>query len=348
MKRLLTFAAAFFLSHQAAQATTFSLVADETPEHPAVILIKGQFTIEDKNKDVDSFTTIAVNRKKPAIVFLDSPGGVSWTGMQLGRIIRRHGFTTAVADDTQCTSACALAWLGGNERFMGANARIGFHAAKSNDKPEINGAANAVIGAYLYELGITDTRAIVYVTKAPPELMTWLTMTDAITYGIAAKSFSLVQDQWVWARPALGWRLPRKYVDPARGSFSAGDRKRDSGQAPILFSIKNGETLLLRNQTSVTSNCQPLFETIQGIDILEGPPELSLKAEPAMMHTSTTSGECPHQVPGVKVMVTASRVTEQKEATLIYRVRYQTKNGPWQNTGRFHMLMFPETKAASE
>src|SRR5690242_12124571 len=62
-----------------ASAATMEVIADETPEHPAIILIKGKFTIENKNKDADLglFVTIAGKQKKPAVVFLDSPGGTA-------------------------------------------------------------------------------------------------------------------------------------------------------------------------------------------------------------------------------------------------------------------------------
>jgi hypothetical protein len=119
-----------------------------------------------------------------------------------------------VADDTQCTSACALAWLGGKERFMGANARIGFHAASvtDNSHPSASAAANAVIGAYLHEVGITDVNGIIYLTKADPQSITWLNLADAIRYRISVKTFDPSQERWSWTRSALGlW--PRRHVD---------------------------------------------------------------------------------------------------------------------------------------
>ena len=44
-------------------------------------------------------------------------------------------------------------------------------------------------------------------------------------------------------------------------------------------------------------------------------------------------------------MVTASDVAERKKATLIFRVSYITRSGPWQQTIRFRMLMFPAAQA---
>jgi hypothetical protein len=46
-------------------------------------------------------------------------------GLRIGEAIRRMGFSTIVPDGRHCASACAFAWLGGIERFIGTDARIG-------------------------------------------------------------------------------------------------------------------------------------------------------------------------------------------------------------------------------
>jgi hypothetical protein len=95
---------------------------------------------------------------------------------------------------------------------MGGNARIGFHAA--GDKTEVSSYGNAVIGAYLYELGITDFNVIIHLTKASPYSMTWLTMADAIRWKIDAKAFSFSQDRWSWAKEAQTGSGPPRRIDP--------------------------------------------------------------------------------------------------------------------------------------
>lgn len=115
---------------------------------------------------------------------------------------------------------------------------------------------------------------------------------------------------------------------------------------PQLFSIKGGETLLLRSLTSVTGNCDPLFVSFNSIDVIEGPPELYLKFEPGKVNTYTSTRNCPEAVPGGRVMLTATGVDERKEAMLVFRVSYQTKTGPWQQTIRFRILMFPGVQAS--
>jgi hypothetical protein len=202
MRHLLAFAFAFLLTLQTAQAADISIVAQETPDHPAIILIKGQLMKEDYQKDVTQFSALA-GYQKNAIVFLNSPGGQLQTALNIGLAIYQHGFSTAVADGTTCTSACALAWLGGKERFMGKGARIGFHSPRVGETLEISSVGNAMVGAYLVQVGIKDFTAIGFVTQARPEAMTWLNLSDAIRYHITAKAFSFSQDQWSWAQQEL-------------------------------------------------------------------------------------------------------------------------------------------------
>jgi hypothetical protein len=201
MKRLLTIVAVLFFAH-GTQAAEISIVAQETPNHPAIILIKGQFMKDDYQKDVTLFSALA-GYQKNAIVFFNSPGGQLRTALDIGLVIYQHGFSTAVAPGTVCTSACALAWLGGKERFMGNGARIGFHAARVGTTNEISSVGNAMIGAFLVQVGIKEIGTIAFVTQTRPETFTWLTLSDAIRYHIAAKAFSFSQDEWSWAQQEL-------------------------------------------------------------------------------------------------------------------------------------------------
>jgi uncharacterized protein YecT (DUF1311 family) len=69
---------------------------------------------------------------------------------------------------------------------------VGFHAAYTNKdgQPAISSAANAVIGAYLNQLGLSAA-AIVYITSSPPEGMQWLNLADARRFGIDVQPVDL-------------------------------------------------------------------------------------------------------------------------------------------------------------
>jgi hypothetical protein len=114
--------------------------------------------------------------------------------------------------------------------------------------------------------------------------------------------------------------------------------------APMLFSIRGGETLLLRQLGWITSDCVSTFSSLEGIDILDGPPEVTLKFEPGQVNLTTAAGKvCPKPLPGGNIMITASKeIADQKEANLTFRLRVKTKQiSGGTVTLRYHLLLFP-------
>ena len=113
--------------------------------------------------------------------------------------------------------------------------------------------------------------------------------------------------------------------------------------APTLFSIRGGETLPLRLFANVTPDCLSMFTGFDGIGIMDGPPEITLKFEPGQVVVNTLAGRVCKPVRGGTIMITAVKnIDEQKEANLTFRVRYRTKqsnSNTW--TSRYHLLMFP-------
>jgi hypothetical protein len=141
------------------------------------------------------------NSLREAMVVFQSDGGAVFEGIKIGRIIRQKDFATLVAG--RCASACAVAWLGGTHRYMATGAQIGFHAAYDAQSRQQTGYANALVGGYLRELGLSDG-AIAYITVAAPNEMAWLTTDTARLYGI---------DMTIVAASALPPPLPP--LDPA-------------------------------------------------------------------------------------------------------------------------------------
>lgn len=120
-----------------------------------------------------------------AIVIMKSPGGHLEAAISIGAQIRIKQWATAVPKDMMCASACALAWLGGTRRYMAASSRIGFHAAYiiHGQQMRESGMANAIVGAYLNELGL-PLDAIKFITSAAPDDIKWMTIREAILLGI--------------------------------------------------------------------------------------------------------------------------------------------------------------------
>lgn len=149
------------------------------------ILVNGDIKYEDKEVFLSKISPFS-----SGLVVFNSRGGSAFAGIGIGRAIRMRGFTTWVPSGSFCASACAIAWLGGVRRLMGRTALIGFHSVYTvkNGAPVEASAGNAVYGAYLAQLGLSD-RAIMYLSNAAPTSMNWLTPAEAQSFGIDLKVF---------------------------------------------------------------------------------------------------------------------------------------------------------------
>lgn len=165
------------ICHQAAAAKITKLVQDGKN----FIFVEGTFLASD----IADFKKLAVEFDTAVVVF-NSTGGAALVGTEIGRIISLRGYSTAVGPNAVCASSCALAWLAGQERYVWKGARVGFHAiyVTPNGTPTVSSDGNALVGAYLRQLGFPD-RTIVYITQTSPTSIQWLTPEDAKQYGIA-------------------------------------------------------------------------------------------------------------------------------------------------------------------
>ena len=151
----------------------------------ALITVSGEIALSDGNRF--AAVVAGLGQQRAAVVF-GSPGGSLLAGLQIGQIISVHHYATFVPQETFCASACAFAWLSGTPRIMQEGGRIGFHAAYVNDgdaKVE-TGVGNALVGAYMTNLGLS-VEAIIFLERAHPDEITWLTQGDAQRLGIAMK-----------------------------------------------------------------------------------------------------------------------------------------------------------------
>jgi hypothetical protein len=174
---------ALIVFSQRSTAAEMSIAQAETQGAPAIVTLYGEFVTED----IERFRSLTAFISR-AVILLQSDGGALIAGIQIGKIIRLKGYATFIPDNTMCSSACAIAWLGGVKRIAGRHAHIGFHAAaKGLGGPE-TGMGNALLGAYLSQIGLPEI-AIAYITVASPQDMTWLNFEDAKKLGIDVMPF---------------------------------------------------------------------------------------------------------------------------------------------------------------
>lgn len=131
-----------------------------------------------------------------ARVYFDSPGGLTFEGMELGKAIRELHFNTDVGaqgdrggkPSSICASACAYAYAGGEGRFLTAKSGLlGIHQFYSDRKKEPSRDIQAISGlmlAYLTDMGV-DAHAFSLASMTAPEEMLILTPEDAEQLGFA-------------------------------------------------------------------------------------------------------------------------------------------------------------------
>ena len=145
-----------------------------------------------------------------AVVRLDSRGGQIGTAINIGLVIHEKGYATYVGPGRLCASACSLAWLAGQPHAKDDSAMIGFHGAfvPKDGHFEPSAPGNAAIGAYLTTLHF-DMKAVIYMTTALPDQMSWLTPQIAAAYDIPYEGRREVETTHLNAAvPATEARLP--------------------------------------------------------------------------------------------------------------------------------------------
>lgn len=97
------------------------------------------------------------------IVRLESPGGLVLPALQVATIIQQRGLDTYVG--RLCASACTVAFLGGHQRWLASDARLGFHQAHAS------GVSADEASAFLqaaYEKFAVPPPFVAHVLRTPP------------------------------------------------------------------------------------------------------------------------------------------------------------------------------------
>lgn len=124
-------------------------------------------------------------------VFLNSPGGSVTDGLEIGRAIRAEGWTTRVAKDKICLSACPYILAGGAKREVSLMGHVGVHQhyfGKNTVLPaflaveDIQRGQGEVMG-YLVEMGISPLLMMPALVTPPDEIYI-LTRAELLEYGV--------------------------------------------------------------------------------------------------------------------------------------------------------------------
>jgi len=112
------------------ESTKLAVGVDTTPTHQ-LRLLRGATELE-LSGGMNFGTAAAINQLLDAaptvkVIHLNSQGGRVAEGYEIYKIIRNRKLITYTSTD--CASACTIAFLAGPQRYLAANAHLGFHSA---------------------------------------------------------------------------------------------------------------------------------------------------------------------------------------------------------------------------
>jgi hypothetical protein len=175
--RVRVYFAWILLATTPAPAATIT-VSPQRTDRPMVVMIEGALGARDEEQFAAKTASLS-----SAFVAFSSDGGDFVAGVRIGEAIRRKKLSTIVPDGRRCASACALAWLGGVERFIGSDARLRFHAASNSASDTENDVVKAMVSTYLAEIGLSH-EVVTYITQAASNEPVWLNMSGVAEWGI--------------------------------------------------------------------------------------------------------------------------------------------------------------------
>ncbi len=104
------------------------------------------------------------------------------------------------------------------------------------------------------------------------------------------------------------------------------------------IALKSGESADL-GLVYWVSHCKSIMIGLPTIDILDGPPEVTITIRAEMVLPRLQN--CPNKVAGGTIVAKASTIEEPKQAQITYRVNYKTKEGDRPRSYVYNLSLFP-------
>jgi hypothetical protein len=105
----------------------------------------------------DALEKVLVQNKKYTLVQIESPGGFVIEGMRMAKLVEQRKMDTVSLES--CASACTFVLAAGTDRYLGPEARVGFHRSGTRYGPVGNGWSETdhQIAKFYSERGVNDT-----------------------------------------------------------------------------------------------------------------------------------------------------------------------------------------------
>ncbi|WP_158931907.1 hypothetical protein [Acidisphaera sp. S103] len=127
------------------------------------------------------FAAVLAGAPQVRAVRLESPGGYVQPALTVADIIRTRGLDTYVG--RFCASACTLAFLGGQHRYVAPDARLGFHQASASGVAQVR--VDSVM-RQAYGAASVPAAFIDHVLRTPPEALWFPSRDELVETGVAS------------------------------------------------------------------------------------------------------------------------------------------------------------------
>jgi hypothetical protein len=105
------------------------------------------------------------------------------------------------------------------------------------------------------------------------------------------------------------------------------------------IALKNGESVELTDAYYISTLCRSLLTGTPEVEVLDGPPGVSVTIKEAMI-TPRTYG-CAKPVAGGKVVISARDIDEPSYSTMTVRIKYKTREGERVRSQVYKISLFP-------
>lgn len=112
------------------------------------------------------------------------------------------------------------------------------------------------------------------------------------------------------------------------------------------IALKSGESSELGDVWFINSNCKSVLKATPEVEILDGPPGVTVTINPAKVVPRFYG--CANPVAGGKLVITAKDIQEHSYTRMVLRVNYKTLNGDRQRSKSINVALFPPPEGVKQ
>lgn len=105
------------------------------------------------------------------------------------------------------------------------------------------------------------------------------------------------------------------------------------------IALRNGESTEFADVWWISNDCRSLLIGTPEVEIMEGPPGVSVVIKPAKVVPRAVS--CANAIDGGKMIISANGIEEHSRSTMVLRVTLKTRNGVRQRSEHIRVALFP-------